>query len=596
MINNVSDAVKNLPTRGSRNTYRGGSVDQRNLNILTNGTLKQKALLQEGEGRFRKTKGHQLKKTIGSDVVTMLEPWYGEYYAIAYGTTTGIYHRASDTVTAIKTDHTLSDDFYGGVYGNRFYLTNGGEKVGYLTITLNYDNQSADFTAGKKITGGTSGATAVIVSDSDGGTTGTLTLRDVVGVFADNEEITDDNGTPGTADVNGTLSGAFTELSNAPYAKHLIVGKKRLYASNIVGSAPDPSTTWVSHADVGSGIPDTWAEDEVPPINDPYRTRWGGAGAVNAVIEEGEQVVRFLEDGIHAYRLLYEADGSGGIDQRVEDIFTSRDFGGYKAVSTKYGIFYTNPNGIYLLSGGNGTTLEQANIMAQFSEENIGKYDFSDADLKYLPTKDLLIITCRLESSTNNAVLIYNIPRQQMSTRDGVTFKRFALTPDKQTLLATDATTGKIYSYLTGYDDVGKEIFTEMEKEEAFGDVYAVKTLHDLAIHGKIGQDTTVRIEIDVWDDSYRFQANKHVFEWTLDSVLMASQNGYNELGYSEPISEGDGVVTDSIGHFRVYIPRFTKLRFRIKESSMLPFELYSVSFGDIRGLNAVHKQNLSPV
>ena len=70
--------------------------------------------------------------------------------------------------------------------------------------TLAYDAQTANFTAGLKVTGGTSGATGFIVSDSDSGTTGTLTLQQVIGTFQDNEAITD-SGT-GAAVVNGILT------------------------------------------------------------------------------------------------------------------------------------------------------------------------------------------------------------------------------------------------------------------------------------------------------------------------------------------------------------------------------------------------------
>lgn len=78
--------------------------------------------------------------------------------------------------------------------------------------TLNYDTQTANFTAGAIVTGASSGATARIQADSDSGTTGTLTLTDISGEFIDNEIITDNNGTPGSATVNGTLTGANASL------------------------------------------------------------------------------------------------------------------------------------------------------------------------------------------------------------------------------------------------------------------------------------------------------------------------------------------------------------------------------------------------
>jgi len=70
--------------------------------------------------------------------------------------------------------------------------------------TLAYDAQTANFTLGETLTGSTSGATARIVADADGGATGTLTLRDIVGTFENNEEVTDALG--GSALVNGTLT------------------------------------------------------------------------------------------------------------------------------------------------------------------------------------------------------------------------------------------------------------------------------------------------------------------------------------------------------------------------------------------------------
>jgi hypothetical protein len=69
--------------------------------------------------------------------------------------------------------------------------------------TLDYDAQTANFTVGGVLTGATSGATARIIADSDSGLTGTLTLKDIVGAFIDNEIIADSTG---SATANGTLS------------------------------------------------------------------------------------------------------------------------------------------------------------------------------------------------------------------------------------------------------------------------------------------------------------------------------------------------------------------------------------------------------
>jgi hypothetical protein len=76
--------------------------------------------------------------------------------------------------------------------------------AGRAGASLAYDSQTANFTVGAVLTGATSGATGRITADSDAGTTGTLTLQDVDGVFVDNEALTDDQA--GAATCNGALS------------------------------------------------------------------------------------------------------------------------------------------------------------------------------------------------------------------------------------------------------------------------------------------------------------------------------------------------------------------------------------------------------
>lgn len=68
--------------------------------------------------------------------------------------------------------------------------------------TLNFDNLAVGvFAVGETITGGTSGATAVVEANDDP----TLTLSAITGTFQNNEQIT--GGTSGaTADVNGTVT------------------------------------------------------------------------------------------------------------------------------------------------------------------------------------------------------------------------------------------------------------------------------------------------------------------------------------------------------------------------------------------------------
>lgn len=93
--------------------------------------------------------------------------------------------------------------------GNQRNGTNTGEYYVVVSAkrpgsTLAYDTQTSNFTLGDIVTGATSLATGRIIADADGGAAGTLTLRDIVGEFVDNEVLTGAAG--GSALVNGTLT------------------------------------------------------------------------------------------------------------------------------------------------------------------------------------------------------------------------------------------------------------------------------------------------------------------------------------------------------------------------------------------------------
>lgn len=76
-------------------------------------------------------------------------------------------------------------------------------------FTLDYDAQTANFTAGRTVKGVYSNARAFIMDDTDAGATGTLELKKVVGNFIDNEplqEEIDGVETSAAAIADGTLT------------------------------------------------------------------------------------------------------------------------------------------------------------------------------------------------------------------------------------------------------------------------------------------------------------------------------------------------------------------------------------------------------
>ena len=98
------------------------------------------------------------------------------------------------------------------VYKQRLQVISGSDV--YISSTplanLDYDAQSANFTVGAKLTGGTSGATAIILADADAGTTGTLKLSSVSNIFQNNETITDEDGGSATANLASAFKISWT--------------------------------------------------------------------------------------------------------------------------------------------------------------------------------------------------------------------------------------------------------------------------------------------------------------------------------------------------------------------------------------------------
>jgi hypothetical protein len=103
--------------------------------------------------------------------------------------------------------------------------------------SLAYDSQTANFTVGNILTGGTSGATARITADADSGTTGTLTLQDVVGSFIDNEIITD--GAGGSATANGALSFSNAALAGTVTALRAAQETDAAWDATFVANGPE---------------------------------------------------------------------------------------------------------------------------------------------------------------------------------------------------------------------------------------------------------------------------------------------------------------------------------------------------------------------
>ena len=152
--------------------------------------------LIDDEGQLFSRGGQDAKHTVaGITGFTASSHFHDDVHIVGYDSTNGVVSAidvVADTEIVIKSTLTNAPtDIIR--YGEFMFVATGrtGDFLHRIERILAYDAQTVDFTVGLTITGGTSGATAKILGDEYSGATGTLVLGDIVGIFKNNETITD---------------------------------------------------------------------------------------------------------------------------------------------------------------------------------------------------------------------------------------------------------------------------------------------------------------------------------------------------------------------------------------------------------------------
>jgi hypothetical protein len=168
-------------------------------------------LTDDADNVFVDDLGNTLIDSTLGDVVSNLTS--GEWSSVQFATTGGVF---LDLVNG--SDDKLIYD------GTTFYPINDED-----LSALNYDGGTLAFTAGQTVTGGTSGASAVIIKVVGTTASGVLWLGAVTGgPFQDNEAITSSGG---AALVNGTISLLYGKITGVATSSlsHNWVYKNRLF-------------------------------------------------------------------------------------------------------------------------------------------------------------------------------------------------------------------------------------------------------------------------------------------------------------------------------------------------------------------------------
>jgi hypothetical protein len=238
----------------SRPAPIGGWVSAQNLAAMAPGTCLQLINARPTTTGISIRGGNSLHATINDDVDP--EPVESGFPYI--GATVRQFFMASDgnifNVTTVADPEVVPDPVVTGQTSNYYAAVNFPVSGGYYLYAVNgtdpallydgtnfvpvgatavyaldYDAETAPFTVGETVTGGTSGATGVIIKIMGTSPTGTLWINTLTGNFQDNEVITD--GLGGSADADGTetiLAGAVTGTSTSTWS-HVNVYRNRLY-------------------------------------------------------------------------------------------------------------------------------------------------------------------------------------------------------------------------------------------------------------------------------------------------------------------------------------------------------------------------------
>nr|QGH72393.1 MAG: hypothetical protein [Podoviridae sp. ctka020] len=494
--------------------------------------------------------------TSESDPVSLSEEYVNNFDIIAYGTKVRAYDTVNGTFTDIKTNFSSNNGgFTGGRYGDYFFVNNFLDGLWRISRVLAYTTQTANFTAGLKITGGLSGATAIILQDADSGATGTLTLGSISGTFQNGEIITDTSG--GSATVNGVVTFAITYVSGAPNAyKFRIIGKRAI----LLRLKSNPSGYNYSNADVGVNPPFTsWSTGT--GYNDPGTggARNGGNATDCALI--GDIIFVGQENGWYAFRISY-TDLAGTSSKFDEEVAARVGFPVWRCIVTDAGIIVMSSSGMWrLLSIGQSNipySDQWEHLTDDLGEEFFQDVSMADADIVHDSVRGFMYGACAKGADTNNLVLcvkvnfaistdIQEIPLVKTGATSFFTgWNLLKFMKRQNDLLATSILDGVRYNLFSGQKDVNAKIHTEYLQELSFGFTTAFN-MGEFFCKGELSPISNLTISFDTFDETMYFKERKKVYSWTPQHEYSAGGSGWGKTSFGSSGWGGGGTLSGLI-------------------------------------------------
>ena len=560
--------------------------------------------LIDDEGKLFSRGGQNAKVTVaGITGFTASSHFHDDVHIVGYDSTNGVVS-AFDVVlgTEVVIKNSLTNAPTDIIkYGEFMFVATGrtGDFLHRIERTLSYDAQSANYTVGLTITGGTSGATAKILLDTDAGATGTLVLGDIVGVFENNEALTDSS--TGSAIVDGTLGYQATEITvsvKADVLHSFIASAGSLAGGRIfTGGIGWRSANEVNGKDV---VRFTKSDDgNLLSFNDADDWNLGGAdananlgndiknknaGQVNSLTNKNNQVVIGYQDG--EVRFTITAEGtSGTLKQNIAIDFQKLNQGWKKgAITNEYGVFYLADDGLHKLLGSTDTLIS-SNLGLDYFDD----VTFTNSKIIHVPKQRIVMATYGKDSTTNNELIWYNTETGAIGIFREWLLNTFSVDSEGN-VFSGDALSGQFHKLFDGFTDNGKGIPTEFKQEMSGKQLSSTSRLDKFFIQAVLFEGDEVNIDFDTIDIEGNAQDGtlemKIVGRAPIGLLASWGTTGWGTSGWGT--GSGGANVATQIYDGDAVIPEYYRLFITIKSNTKTPrilnwFETKGETIGQVR-------------
>ena len=558
-----------------------------------------------GDGRLISRKGLETLEEVSGASPSMIKPLTSDILVYAYddGSNSKIatYTISTDT-SSVKNTFTSTDDVDGVKYGKYFFASDGTDKIGCFYADgqfLDYDAQGANFTIGETVTGGTSLATGIVVADVDAGGDGTLLLESISGTFQNNETLTGD--VTGSATSDGTVYDWY-ELTNAPAAKKLALYNSYngtfLFAGDILqdGTRYDYKIMWSQGDTDETTIPfsQSWAAGSPPDPDDGGVVLYRGGGSCNKILSHENKVYAFYDDATTVFHLENINVDTSGLSQTTVVDQQGNNFGGYSAIATPKGVFYTNENGVNVFNLASPTDVE-IQITNILGDELIADIDFADSEILW-DGETKIFIFCAKNGSTNNYVLVYDFEKGVWTEITGWTIRRAVRLSlgNKNKLFGVSSVNGKLYQLLSSFSDDGLTIDGRiLFRQEAGNDPVLYKTMKDFWGQGKLSPSNLIKIDLHKWDRKNTAIEAARTYWWAGGSEAL-EVFGIGKTPIGKGIHPADTIIGENFFHVgRSPLTKFLKYQIELTTSYEAEHEIHFLETS-ILPLRRVKLNNLS--